>query len=183
MYQTISEQFIILLKFILVGVLFGVFYDGFKVIRGFYILPYQPKFIEKMKNKAYLKVNNPVLKQENKKIRAIKLFIFDLLYFVFISPICAIFLYSFNNGKMRWYIFLGLFIGFLVYNRTLGRITSYVLQYLIYYHNLLKSFILFYLNKVFKAVAIKIKSKVKVIPKRIKNNNENKREVLIKYGK
>ena len=177
MYQTISEQFLIILKFILIGILFGEVYDIIKLFRSFFIFPYSKKFIDKKKNKSFKRTNNPVLKVENKKYRHLMLFIFDILYFVIITPLCAIFLHAINNGIVRWYIFLGMICGFLLYNRTIGRLSSLLIQYPVYYYSLLKNFIVYYIKKSLNHIKHNIKKTFK------RKKPREKKRLLLKYGK
>ena len=55
-------------------------------------------------------------------------FLYDALFFVIITPICAIFLFCINFGILRWYIVLATLVGGYMYRITLGRIEKKLLE-------------------------------------------------------
>ena len=53
-------------------------------------------------------------------------FVFDLLFFIIISPAMFLLLLSYNNGQVRVFYFTAAFLGFLIYILTLYRITGII---------------------------------------------------------
>ena len=53
-------------------------------------------------------------------------FVFDLLFFIIISPAMFLLLLSYNNGQVRVFYFTVVFFGFLAYILTLYRITGII---------------------------------------------------------
>lgn len=69
-----------------------------------------------------------------KRIKAIEfcrcffLILCDLMYFLIITPICAIFLHSVNFGMIRWYIIATALLGFCLYKASIGRLQQKILE-------------------------------------------------------
>ena len=69
-----------------------------------------------------------------KKVRAIEycrcffLVLCDLMYFLIIMPICAIFLHSVNFGIIRWYIIATALLGFYLYKISIGRLQKKIME-------------------------------------------------------
>ena len=53
-------------------------------------------------------------------------FVFDLLFFIIISPAMFLLLLSYNNGQVRVFYFTATFLGFIVYILTVYRITGII---------------------------------------------------------
>lgn len=53
-------------------------------------------------------------------------FVFDLLFFIIISPVTFLLLLSYNNGQVRVFYFTAALFGFLVYILTLYRVTGII---------------------------------------------------------
>ena len=104
-------------------------------------------------------------------------FVFDLLFFIIISPAMFLLLLSYNNGQVRVFYFTAVIIGFLLYVLTLYRLTGFFerglaafLRFII--KNCLKSFkkVLQIIKKLYynifalskRALHLKKKSKKKV---------------------
>jgi len=54
--------------------------------------------------------------------------IWDVMYFLKITPLCAIFLFGTNNGILRWYSVASAAIGFALVKQTLGRLINFLLE-------------------------------------------------------
>ena len=87
---------------------------------------------------------------KKKKINKVFLFFWDVLYFIIITPMCAIFLYGVSEGIVRWYIILSMLVGYVIYRATLG----------------------IFINKVFRIIALicryAFKKLFEVVYKRVK---------------
>ena len=64
---------------------------------------------------------NPIKKK-------ILIFILDFLYFVIVTPFCAVYLFAANKGIIRWYIVILVVVGFLIYKYTVGRVLMCVMK-------------------------------------------------------
>lgn len=53
-------------------------------------------------------------------------FVFDLLFFIIISPAMFLLLLSYNNGQVRAFYFTAAFLGFIIYVLTVYRITGII---------------------------------------------------------
>ena len=179
LYQTIGTQLEILLSFIFVGLLFGVIYDLVKLLRYVFVYSFSSRFISMHINNEFKNISNPLINKEKKIFHNIKLFLFDVLYFLIITPICVIFVYEFNDGIIRIFILVGILVGFLIYRLTLGRLTSLAFQYIAYYVKILLSYLTLLLKKPIRKLFIKYKEKAN---KRVKKSDRGKK-ILLKYGK
>ncbi len=63
-----------------------------------------------------------------KKISDIAVAVQDIIYFIIISPITFLYLLAATNGELRFYIFLGIFLGFLLFFYTVSRIWVAILK-------------------------------------------------------
>lgn len=57
---------------------------------------------------------------KNTFVKKIAQLVFDMVYFIVITPVCAIFLYSVNYGILRWYYAVMAMVGILLYRISAG---------------------------------------------------------------
>ena len=122
-----DHQGSVLLISMLFGVIVGVIYDAFYLLGMICgVKNSSAKLCEKFNN-------SPTIEHINKG-KIIFDFIFDLLFFITITPLSCILLFVLNKGIVRWYIVTSAIIGFGVYKSTLSKIiiwfNSYVLLFL-----------------------------------------------------
>lgn len=89
-----------------IGILLGVIYDFFRIIRMAFILK------SKGERSGFL-INCVV-------------FICDVTFFIISAVICAIFIFYVNNGRIRGIAIFGSLIGFIAYYNTVGRLVTSV---------------------------------------------------------
>lgn len=111
-----------------------------------------------------------------KKDRSNGLFvaIWDIIYFLLILPLCAIFLYATNYGILRWYLLTSSLIGFILIRITFGRAVNFLLEFITC---MLKICILTRL----KSCIVKVLSKMK--RKTVKSEAPRKRQVLLSINR
>lgn len=184
----ISKQLLCLLYSIILGVFAGLIYDSLKLIRA---IANNKLTIPKLKNRLYNKkhpfINNILEPKSSVKLYKIKMFFWDLLFFIILIPITAIFTYATSDGIVRWYIFLGMSVGFILYYLLISRLTKYLYEPIIYLLILLKQ----YLKLPFKLLLSKIQKRMSIskVKRRIKHENKQnntrkeKRQELISMGK
>lgn len=63
-----------------------------------------------------------------KKISDITVAVQDIIYFIIISPITFLYLLAATNGELRFYIFLGIFLGFLLFFYTVSQLWVAILK-------------------------------------------------------
>lgn len=63
-----------------------------------------------------------------KKFSDITVAVQDIIYFIIISPITFLYLLAATNGELRFYIFLGIFLGFLLFFYTVSRLWVAILK-------------------------------------------------------
>ena len=90
MYLDVSNQGLQFIYSLLLGTGLGIIYEVFRILRIAF------------------------------NFKNIAIFIQDLVYFFIISPIIFVFLLNTTYGKVRIYILVGTFLGFLLYYFTLG---------------------------------------------------------------
>ena len=59
-----------------------------------------------------------------KKVDCILQFVLDMLFFVLISPLCAIFMYGINLGIIRWYIVICVLLGYAMFEFSIGKLIN-----------------------------------------------------------
>lgn len=184
----ISKQLLCLLYSVILGAFSGLIYDFLKLIRA---VANNKITITKLKNKLYDKkhlfINQIPIPTESSRAHKIKMFFWDLLFFIILIPITAIFTYATSDGIARWYIFFGMSVGFILYYVLISRLTKYIYEPIIYLLILLKQ----YLKLPFKVVFSKIQKRLSAskIKRRVKRKNKQnikrkeKRQELISVGK
>ena len=152
-------QYKVILLSLFLGAILGLFYELYSFLGG--ILGF--KSIKEEQTKS--------------KIRALLLFFWDFLYFIIITPFCAIFLYGVNFGIVRWYILLCWLIGVVGYKVTLGVLLGRILNPLVYFVRNGVARVISRLKKLFKKVCKKksdtkkkTNEKIEVFSLGIKNN-------------
>lgn len=103
MVLDINTQFVYFFSNILCGIIVGLLFDIYRVIRGF--------------------------RTPNKILTAIS----DILFWIFASLLTFIIMLVTNNANLRYYTFLGLFLGLYFYFSLLSRLFIGSLRYIVYF--------------------------------------------------
>ena len=118
---------------VLVGVLFGIIYDFFRITRIIITGRTGHTKLTLLFDKALVRIPNVKTSNKNSTIkRLIRKFYFvfvffeDILFFLITALIMTVFLYQVNYGQLRLYLYAGAVIGFLVYYNTIGRLCTFV---------------------------------------------------------
>ena len=108
-----------------------------------------------------------------KSIKRVIGFLYDALFFVLITPICAIFLFCINFGILRWYIVLATLVGGYMYRITLGGIEKKLFErsFETIRYNVSKA-----LWIILKNVSIRFKNKRK---NKSENKTEQKKKIVV----
>ena len=130
-----SEETILLFSSLLLGFLFGLYYEVFRLIR--LALPHS----------------------------SLAVGVEDLLFFLPVSLVYILFCYAFSSGLIRWFSILALFLGFLIYLCTLGKILLFFSDKIILLiKGILKAFFRFLIlpiYNVFKNITIYLFTRIK----------------------
>jgi spore cortex biosynthesis protein YabQ len=102
MILSIEVQIFYFLSTIAAGFFVGIMFDTYRILRGF---------------------NYP-----NKFITAVS----DLLFWIFAALVTFIFFLYTNNGDLRYYTFVGLFLGLFIYFKTISKPFANILKWIIY---------------------------------------------------
>ncbi len=173
---SIENQLLTILNSVFLGLFCGVIYQFFKALELPLVRSYSSNFVLKNKDKTFGSIINPLCKEEKKNI--LKKFLqalLDVLYFITLTPLFAIFFYEMSNGIIRWYVFAFSLVGFIVFEKTIGKIIRKALEYIGFYLEILFSFILYKTQKALKRI-FKRKPKVKKYKKQ-------KEQVILSFGK
>ena len=103
--------------------------------------------------------------------------VLDLIYFVAITPVCAIFLYSVNFGIFRWYYAVMATIGVISYRVSVGIIIKKIFLAIGLVLRYLLNLILVKIKHVLGRLAFKLKRH-----KRVDTDKKNERQKLITFG-
>ena len=115
-----EHYFQIVIKTFLFGFVLVCIYEFFSLVEYIFGLK-DTKILKSFASKT----NN---KFENNRFKKICLFIADFLFFVFVTPLCAIFLFGINNGIIRWYLVLATILGFAFFKITVGYLLDIIVQ-------------------------------------------------------
>jgi len=129
------DSYVLILKALVLGVLMGIVYDCFRVMRisraseitvsgGFFdaIKPKKPLLKSKNGAKVAVKAANDAL-----------VFIEDLLFFIVVGASEILFFLGENDGEIRIYCIVFTIFGFFLYIKTLGRIVIYFSAKIIFF--------------------------------------------------
>lgn len=186
---SIYNQLLTVLFSVVLGAFCGILYDLVKIFRKILVPEYNKKLINKQSKKQYKGISNPIFKRKSKKYKIYSYIItmlFDIFYFIILTPAFCIFTYIMNNGIVRWYIFVFSLIGFVLYKVSIGRISGSIIDCFSFQLRILILYLIKFIKIPLKKLNLKQKIntlKGKFERKNIKNLNESKREVLIQFGK
>ena len=159
---SLKSQFFAICLSVFFGFILGMLYHCINFFENIFLLS---SFEINCKKLSKFKVNC----SENNWTK-IALIICDLFYFVIITPISAIFIFGVNGGIVRAYLFIGCFIGLILYFFTIGKIFKIIVNYLS---------ILFHATVLRLMIEIKNKLKRMVEKRNSKNNKKTKRKLNI----
>ena len=104
-----------------VGAALGAVYDLFRAVRIAASLTFRPCFSSRGRE----------LPVWGLRFSAVILFISDIFFSLTASAALSVTVFHLLSGHMRWFVLLGTGLGFLLYRRTVGRITSRLLPRLV----------------------------------------------------
>lgn len=124
------------------GAFLGAVYDVIRIQRMFFGVTYGSGSAAKLKEiklpliSKYKFASSRDKKQRSKRTSdvALNIMIFfgDLLFCIFSSLVCVVFIYHANAGKARWIVFFGFLLGFLAYYFSIGRLVTFFSQYIVF---------------------------------------------------
>lgn len=174
MEVSLITPFYIILSSVLLGAILGLIYDMLVGLYTFVGLNFRVKPHNK---KLYSLFNRNYHFIKNKLIIGLC----DFLYFVLILPLIVIFFFGVNNGIIRWYIVLGILVGFLIYRLTMGRLIFYVIQTAFTF---LRLCILNIIGKALKPVKRLLKLVIiKAKKRKVKQKSKVKKIILLTTGR
>ncbi|MFZ5354787.1 MAG: spore cortex biosynthesis protein YabQ [Bacillota bacterium] len=168
--ETVEFQSFVFMYTLYGGILIGIFYDIYRVLRG--------------------------------RRRSDKLFksIFDAVFLLLILLIFVWAIFSSNYGELRAYVFIGYLVGFLLYEKILGRIAVGIFYYIkntvIHFYKTSNSIILlpfrlmfnllwYILDKIFRFFSARKRSfyRIKKLPSAILSHNSKYFRLIFKKNK
>ena len=184
MEVTHSQQLSTLLISLVTGAFLGAIYDCVRILRCILGVEYYSKIKDFKYKNLKSKKNGRISKAKEN----IVMLITDILFFVFCGISIAIIVYYANSGIVRWYIFVFCFFGFLAYYLTLGRLVIRIANTVAIIIRLFISNTVYLLVYPLKPVAPLLKKlflrlKLKIKNKKIKKEENKKRDILLSYGK
>lgn len=170
---SIFDQLMAILYSLLLGAFIGNIYNAFKMIRVFIF----GGMSEKLKNKLYnhcfpliKKIPQPKNKNLSKRIELVFLIVWDILFFIVITPIIQIFTYVTSFGVVRYYIFIGMALGFIIYYFTIGKLFKAIYEHLFFALAILFE----YVKYPFKRLILALKKKILNAKEKAKEKRELK---------
>lgn len=185
---SISKQLLTVLFSIVLGLFCGIIYDLFKIFRVVITQNYDEKTLNKLKEKQFKRITNPIMSKEIKSHKAIKLIVvglLDIIYFFTLLPIFCVFTYVTNEGEFRWFIFVFALFGVIAYKKSFGRLNGLIIAYFSFYFNVLVAYLLFFSKIPIKRLNNKIKMyfSSRKAKKKEKIREIANKELLISFGK
>ena len=112
-------------QFLIPGIFLGVIYDIFRIIRiarndnPYYLL-------KEIKRRYFPEKENTISSLHRSKREFVWVFIEDVFFFLILAVTEILSVYYFNEGKIRVYCLFFSGIGFLCYQKTIGRLVIYL---------------------------------------------------------
>ncbi len=119
-YSPPSEQLLLLLYSVCVGIGVGIVYSFFDTI---YIVA--DLYVDKYKEKE---VKNQPCEKNKTIISKIFQFSIDFFFSIVYTIIIVVFVFCANNGKYRLFMMLFGVLGFIIYKITVGRLVSFLMR-------------------------------------------------------
>ena len=145
--------FFLLLSSFVFGIGIGIFYDLHRILRVFFGVQYTQNRPTKFFSKPL-----PILKRSLGEIRqgkCKKMFLFALMFIQDLILCCVsavgivILNYAFNDGRLRFYTILALFIGFFLYYFTFGKLVMFLSEWIVFFLRGIFSISFFLLSRPF----------------------------------
>lgn len=117
-FIVISDQLVSVAWALLLGAVLALCYDGLRILR-------MPIFSDGVRVIPFLRRLPAVTLPESgtgSVPELILINVFDVLYSVFAAAAFSVFIFHFNSGHFRWYIFLSSVAGFALYRLSIGRL-------------------------------------------------------------
>lgn len=139
-YHQVYDLFI----FFIIGIIIGILFDLFRIIRKSFKTPDIITYVE------------------------------DIIFFILVGCILLFSIFTFNNGEIRSYIFIGLFAGLIIYLLT---ISKYFIKISVIILNFIKKIIYLpiktFCNFINKIIILPIKSLIEKLKNFIEKKNKN----------
>ena len=117
MEVSLTNQLFVICLSLTLGVLLGALYDGVRILRCLFGIRYKCP-VKRLEGLMRAREERTV----NRVYESLVMGVTDILYFILSACIIAVFVYGVNNGRVRWYIYLGAAVGFFAYYSTVGKI-------------------------------------------------------------
>lgn len=170
------------------GLILGVLNDVNRIIRVFCGVAYSKKHFGKLYEVDLPIVHRPLGKREGKihnKALSLLIFFQDIIFFIVTGIGITVLNYEFNEGRFRFYTVLGVFIGFVLYYFTLGKIVMMVSEgivffikaaFLVVFSAILHPFVILgqFFSKKLKKTALFLNITLANIRKKLYNNSRKK---------
>lgn len=190
---SIRYQLISTLLSVGIGIVIGMIYDIFKFFRILSGLEFSSRIQDKVESLKLPIIKN--IKMKKGKFSDIKekilYFIWDLLFFIAITPVMQIFIHVSSSGIVRWYIIIGALLGYIIYYFTISKVISVIYEYILLAIKIILTYIMFFVKlplEKFRSILINELKKLtnerkikKATRKKIKM--ENKRNIIYISGK
>lgn len=156
---SIGEHITLLGYSFLVGILLGALYDAIRLIRTFFglgrdyrdspvIAAIDPPLIGKRKKRERGKTTKAAVMSA--------VFVFDMLYMLAATAVTVIFVYHAYSGTPRGFALLGEAVGFILYMKTVGRLTVRAASYIFFAVDTTLRYIVFFTVTPIKFIAVRL---------------------------
>lgn len=167
MWFSISEHSLVTLYSLIMGIIFGVFYDFIKLSRICMGLSSYSGKVAKLYqvNLPVLGCIHPgkVLKKKGHFYSSVLFFIGDVFYALICAVLYSLFLFHAIRGQVRWYFVVASAIGFLIYYFTISRIILVFLEFFVFCVRIFIKFALTIVLFPFKTILMFIRKIVHIL--------------------
>ncbi len=141
---SLGQQTGLLFFALLFGAFLGVFYDAGRIFGCLLGMPCKgAKKITLKGLRLPRSFKEGKEKKIGKRVQSILLFCGDLLFMLLSGAFFCVFLYAVNDGEFRFFVLLGVLLGFILYRFTVGRVLWLFASYIVGFIRLIFSWLLF----------------------------------------
>lgn len=150
MNVSIGEHITLLCYALLVGVMLGALYDAVRLVRTFLGLGINYRtspFISSLTPPLIGRRPERTRRLMGKAAACAVIFVFDILYMAAAAAVTVIFIYHASSGTPRGFALFGEAVGFIMYMKTVGKLTAAASSYIFFAAETVFRYILFFTLK------------------------------------
>jgi len=170
----LSEQTVVFLRAVFMGMFCGAIYDIFRITRIIIGVQYRnsPKSKKIAKDPPLLERLPKMSEKAVRIARNITVVLGDMLFSLVCGVVLSVFIYRYCSGIIRFYVFLGSVLGFAAYYNSIGRFVIFVSDKIVFFITFVLKRLLCVILFPFVFISDRVRLAIKEKRKKIENESE-----------